>query len=114
MAAVDLIATARNDEFAARVLFIGTKVAQQVSAEDPVTADHDVRINYAGRVIRGSDNPKMMATHIISSNPSIQATIETAPELFGSNVPDTDIEFAFATIWTARAKAFDAPREVEP
>ena len=107
MAAVDLIATARNDEFSSRVLFIATKVAQNVSSEDPATEDHEVRIDYAGRVIRGSDNPKMMATHIISSNPSIQATIESDPTKFGANVPDGDIEFAFATIWTARAKAFD-------
>jgi hypothetical protein len=106
MSATDLIATARNDEFAARCLFIGTKVAQQVASEDTATADHEVRFNYAMRVIRGADNPKMMATHIISSNPSIQQTINDAPELFGSNVPDGDIEFAFATIWTARAHSF--------
>jgi len=107
MAAVDWIATARNDEFAARVLFIATKVAQNVAAEDPATIDHDVRVDYAGRVIRGTDNPKMIATHVISSNPSIQIQITNDPEALGSNVPDGDIEFALATIWTSRAKAFE-------
>ena len=107
MSAADLIATARNDEFAARCLFIGTKVAQNVASEDPGAADHEVRFSYAMRVIRGADNPKMMATHIISSNPSIQQTIESAPDLYGSNVPDGDIEFAFATIWTARGYAYE-------
>jgi hypothetical protein len=106
MAAVELIATARNEEFAARVLFIATKVAQNVAAEDPGTPDNDVRVSYAGRVIRGTDNPKMIATHVIASNPSIQTTINGAPELYGSNVPDGDIEFALETIWTARAKSF--------
>jgi hypothetical protein len=107
MSALDLIATARNDEFAARVLFIATKVAQNVAAEDPGTPDNAVRVSYAGRVIRGTDNAKMIATHVIASNPSISASIEGAPNLFGSNVPDGDIEFALASIWTARAHAFE-------
>ena len=107
MAAVDWIATARNEEFSARVLYIATKVAQDVSSEDPATADHDVRVNYAARVIRGTDNPKMIASHAIASNPTIQAAISTNPELYGSDVPDGDIEFAIASIWTARAKAFE-------
>lgn len=107
MAAVDWIATARNEEFAARTLFIATKVAQNVASEDPGAADHVIRANYAGRVIRGTDNPKMIATHVISSNPSIQTTISSDPTKYGSNVPDGDIEFALASIWTARAKAFE-------
>lgn len=107
MAAVDWIATARNDEFSARVLFLATKTAQNVSSEDPATQDHTVRANYAGRIIRGTDNPKMIATHVISSNASIQATITSDPAKYGSNVPDGDIEFALASIWTARAYAFE-------
>jgi hypothetical protein len=107
MAAVDRIATARNEEFSARVLFIATKVAQDVASEDPGAADHEVRANYAGRVIRGTDNPKMIATHVISSNPTIGAAIDANPQLFGSNIPDGDIEFALASIWTARAYAFE-------
>lgn len=107
MAALDQIATARNDEFAARVLFIATKVAQNVASEDPGAEDHTIRVDYAGRVIRGTDNPKMIATHVISSNPTIQANIDANPELYGSNIPDGDIEFALASIWTARAKAFE-------
>lgn len=106
MAAIDLIAAARDDEFSARVLFIAMKVAQNVESEDPGAADHDIRVAYADKVIRGDDNPKMIATHVISSNPSISASINANPELKGSNVPDGDIEFALASIWTARAHAF--------
>jgi hypothetical protein len=106
MSSLDLIAAARNDEFAARVLFISMKVAQNVASEDPGAADHDVRGKYASFVIRGSDNPKMIATHVISSNATIAANIEANPQLYGSNIPDGDIEFALASIWTARSHAF--------
>ena len=106
MAALDLIATARNDEFAARVMMICHKVAQNVASEDPGTANHAERVAYAERIFRGGDNPKSMATHVISSNPTIGQTIENNPELLGSNVPDGDIEFALASIWDARALAF--------
>ena len=106
MTAVNQIATARDEQFSARVLFIATKVAQMVAAEDPATEDNSVRVEYAGRVIRGTDNPKMIATHVISSNPSIQASIDSEPDQLGKNVPDNDIEFAVSSIWTSRAKAF--------
>ena len=110
MSALDLIATARNDEFSARVLFLATKVAQNVASEDPGTANHENRLAYASRIIRGTDNAKMIATHVISSNPSIQVTITGAPEQYGANVPDGDIEFALASIWDARSNAFaDVP-----
>jgi|KBSMisStaDraftv2_1062788.scaffolds.fasta_scaffold153213_3 hypothetical protein len=108
MAAVDLIVTARNDEFAARVMMISYKVAQMVSTEDPATPSHSVRVSYAGRVIRGGDNPKQMSAHVISSNPTIAAAIEGNPSAYGANVPDADIEFALSSIWTARANAFAA------
>ena len=107
MAAIDQIATARSEEFSARTLFLATLTAQQVAAEDVATPDHDVRMAYAGRVIRGTDNPKMIATHVIASNPTIQAAIASDPAALGSNVPDGDIQFALASIWTARAHAFD-------
>ena len=108
MSALDLIATARNDEFASRVLFLAIKSAQFVATEDPVTPDHAVRLNYAKYVIRGSDNAKMIATQVIASNPTIQATINGNPALYGANVPDGDIEFALASIWTARSLAFES------
>ena len=108
MAAVDLITTARNDEFAARVMMISYKVAQNVASEDPAAEDHAVRVAYAGTVIRGEDNPKNMAAHVISSNPTIAAAIEAEPTEYGANVPDGDIEFALASIWTARSNAFAA------
>jgi hypothetical protein len=108
MSALNWIATARNDEFAGRVMMISYKVAQAVATEDPAAPDHAVRVDYAGRIIRGDDNPKNIAAHVISSNPTIEAAIDGDPALYGSNVPDSDIEFALSSIWTARAQSFAA------
>ena len=106
MAATDLISTASNEEFSGRVMMIAFEVAQNVASEDPATADHDARMNYAEIIFRGDDKPNLMAAHVISSNPTIAAAIAAEPALHGSNVPDGDIEFALASIWTARALAF--------
>jgi hypothetical protein len=108
MSALDQIATARDDEFSARTSMLMFKIAQMVASEDPGTADHAERIDYALRVIRGADNPKLVAAHVISSNPTIGAAIDGAPEELGKNVPDADIEFALSSIWTARGQAFAA------
>lgn len=112
MSAVNHIATARNDEFAARVMMICFKVAQNVASEDPTYAHHAERIAYAEKIIRGDDNPKNIAAHMISSNGSIQTTIDANPQNYGSDVPDGDIEFALATIWDSRALSFAATAPV--
>lgn len=108
MSAVNQIATARNDEFAARVMQISFKVAQNVASEDPAYPNHTARIQYSERIFRGDDNPKNMAAHVISSNATIQQTIDANPQNYGSDVPDADIEFALSSIWDARALSFYA------
>lgn len=108
MSALDQIAAARDDEFSARVSMIMFKVAQMVASEATTEPNHDVRMDYALRIIRGAENPKLVAAHVISSNPTIAAAIDESPELKGSNVPDADIEFALSSIWTARSLAFAA------
>ena len=106
MSALDLIATARDEEFASRVAMITFKVAQMVASEATSTPNHDVRMDYAARNIRGDENPKLIAAHLISSNPTIAAAIEQYPDQKGANVPDADIEFAISSIWDARALAY--------
>src|SRR5262245_55398310 len=108
MSALDQITAARDDEFAARVSMITFKVAQNVASEDPATPNHAERLDYALRNIRGGENPKLVAAHLISSNPTIAAAIDANPELRGSNIPDGDIEFALSSIWTARSLAYTA------
>ena len=107
MSSLDYIATARDDTFSGRVLQICMKVAQNVASEDPATPDHTARVQYADRIFRGADQAKLIASHVIASNPTIQASIDAQPNSFGSNVPDGDIEFALSSIWTARALAFE-------
>ena len=107
MSAEHLIRAARDDAYAGRVAMIQLKVAQNVASEDPATANHAERIDYAWLVIRGDENPKMVAAHV-NTNPSIAATIDGAPDQLGANVPDGDIEFTLASIWDARSIAFAA------
>ena len=109
MSAEDLIRTARDDTYAGRVAMIQIRVAQNVASEDPGTAHHAERVNYAYIVIRGGENPKMVATHV-NTNPAIAAAIEADPAKLGSNVPDTDIEFTLSTIWDSRSLAFAAAK----
>jgi len=106
MSAIDYIATARNDGFASRVLFLSFTASQQVATEDPGTANHAERIKYADHILIGGENSKILATHVIASNPTIQSTIDSDPASMGSNVPDNDISFAISSIFTARAIAF--------
>jgi hypothetical protein len=106
MSALNHIATASNAEFSGRVMMLMFKVAQAVATEDPGTADHAQRLAYANHVIIGGEQPQLAAAHVISSNPTIGATIDSDPALLGANVPDGDIEFALASIWTARSIAY--------
>ncbi|MEH2565307.1 hypothetical protein [Bradyrhizobium sp. AZCC 2289] len=108
MSAVDHIATASDPTFAGRVMMLMFKVAQNVASEDPATANHTERINYASFVIMGQEKPQLVAAHVISSNPTIGAAIDSDPAALGSNVPDSDIEFALSSIWTARSLAYAA------
>lgn len=110
MTAIDLIATSRNLDFAGRVLMLAFKAAQQVASEDPTTPEHETRVLYAQRIMRGDEHQQLIAAHLIASNPTIAATIESNPTLLGANVPDGDIEFALGGIWTARALAFKDSR----
>lgn len=89
-------------------MMIMFKVAQNVASEDPATANHAERIAYSGMMIRGEEKPQIVAAHVISSNATIGAAIESDPAALGSNVPDGDIEFALASIWDARSLAFEA------
>src|SRR6187397_2110993 len=68
MSAEDLIRTARNDTYAGRVAMLQLKVAQNVASEDPNTVHHAERISYSYFVIRGDENPKMVAAHV-NTNP---------------------------------------------
>jgi hypothetical protein len=106
MSALDQIAAASDPTFSGRVMMLRFKVGQQVASEDPGAPNHAERMNYAEIVMRGEERPQLVAAHVISSNPTIGAAIDSDPPALGSNVPDADIEFALSSIWTARSLAF--------
>jgi len=101
MAISDLIAKANEPTFYQKVGFLAMKVAQNVVAEADTVDDHVVRLAYANRIFRGEDSLVLLAAHMIASNATLQSTIND-----GDEPTDSDLEFVFGTIWTARAKAF--------
>src|SRR5215471_21726069 len=110
MSSLNYIATARSEKFSGRVLMLSFTVGQQVATEDPATADHAARMAYAERIFRGAEQAKLIAAHVIASNPTIKSAIDSDPTGYGDNVSDADIQFALSSIWTSRALAFaDAP-----
>lgn|SRR5262245_19872382 len=106
-----IIAAASDPTFYTRVSFIALKVAQFVASEDPLTANHTNRMEYAARVLRGADNALLLSMHMASSNATISDTLATQG---GSAVPDGDIEFALSAIWDARANSWAAMIEPAP
>jgi hypothetical protein len=105
MAALDLIATARDGVFSSRVALIALKSAVAVGNEDPGTADHAERLAWANKALRGDVNNKQLAAAIIASNSTITSTINATPLNLGSDVADGDIEFALNSIITALGRA---------
>jgi hypothetical protein len=105
MAAIDLLAAARNDTFAARVGFLSMKVALVVADEAPETTDHDARIAWANEVFTNEQNNKNVAMAVIASNGTIQTAINGAPSSYGSNVSDADIEYALGQVIVALGEA---------
>jgi len=103
MSTTDVITEIGKPEFYNRVGFLALGTAQSVASEDPATENHDNRVRYANRIFTGSESNALLAAHVVSSNPTIEDTIETDG---GAAVPDADIQFALASIWDARANAF--------
>jgi hypothetical protein len=105
MATADIIAEVSKPTFYERVSYLSLGVAQNVASEDPGTANHENRVNYSARIFRGEEDSLLLAMHVVSSNPTIQQTVEAQG---GDAVPDGDIQFALASIWDARANSFAA------
>lgn len=105
MSALDLVATARDMTFSARVAMISMKSAVAVGNEAPDEPDHQARLAWANKVLRGDQNNKILASAIIASNATITAAIEAAPDQRGGNVPDDHIEFSLNSMITALGRA---------
>lgn len=103
MATNKIIAEVSKPSFYQRVSYIALKTAQNVATEDPGTANHAERVAYANKLFRGEDSALLLASHVVASNPTIQATLDSDG---ADAVPDNDIEYALGGIWNARALAF--------
>lgn len=109
MSALDLIATAQDDTFAARTAMILMEVCINVTNEATTTPNHANRLALAQRHMKAEINTKSVAATMIASNATIQTTIQGAPQLRGSNVPDSDMQFALGGIYDSIANAYAAP-----
>lgn len=106
MAVLDRIATARDDQFAARIAMILMHTCIDVANEDPTTANHANRVAFAGKHLRGQVNCKAVAAAVIASNGTIQSTIDGGPTLLGANVPDGDLEYVIGGLYDHLANAY--------
>lgn len=108
MAVLDRIATARNDEFAARVAMITMKLCVDVANEAGTVTNHTNRIAFAYKMFKATVNAKALAAAVIANNATIQTTIDSSPSLMGSNVPDADLEFVISSMLNNFANAYAA------
>jgi hypothetical protein len=81
--------------------------AQNISNEDPATADHTNRIAWAKWANQNSSAAWIPFAWPVAMNPSIQASVEADPS--GQGVKDSDIQFvvnsnveAVITYWVAK------------
>lgn len=108
MASLDLIATARDDTFAARVAMLLMVSLVNVTNEAPDTPNHANRLALAQRHMLGAINSKSVAATAIASNATIQGEIIESPELLGANVPDQDLQFVLDGLVDSLANAYAA------
>lgn len=108
MAALDRIATAQNNQFAARVAMILMKLAIGVMNEQINKPNHANRLKLAQLHIKAQVNAKSIAAAIIASSPTIQASIDDTPADLGSGVLDSDLEFVLTGLYDGLANAYAA------
>ena len=106
MAYADLIATARDEEFAGRVSIELMKLAIDIANEADTTPNHANRLHLAQMHFAAKVNNKALAAAVIASNSTITNTINSAPNQRGKNVPDGDIEYAMGGLIEPFANAY--------
>jgi len=108
MAIIDLIATARDDTFAARIAMILMGLAINIMNEDPTTANHANRMVLANMHIKGLVNCKLVGAAAIAYNATLQSEIESDPALLGSTCPDSDLTYVIGGLYNNIANAYAA------
>jgi hypothetical protein len=108
MAALDLIAAARDETFAARVAFCLMKSGLNTANEDPGTSNHTNRLAFAERVLKGEINSKLAAAAVIAYSSGLQTTINATPANKGSDVIDSALQTAVDALIDLWANAWAA------
>jgi hypothetical protein len=106
MAILDLIATARDETFAARVAMILMSACINVANEDAGTTNHTNRLALVHKHLKAEINVKAVAAAAIASNGTIQSTIDGAPDQRGANVSDNDLQFVVNGLIDILANAY--------
>lgn len=107
-ASTSRVVLAKSEDFIERVQFAAVKIALDVSAEAPATANHARRVAYARQVLQ---NPEQAARNMalgVAANTSISASVvsngATGPARTATTTAtDSDIEFTVSSIWNAYA-----------
>jgi hypothetical protein len=108
MAILDLITTARDDTFAARVAMAMMTLAINVCNEDPITSNHVNRLAFAQKHLLGLVNSKNLAAAAIAYNATLQSEIESNPAGLGTTIPDSDLSYVLSSLFNVFANAYAA------
>jgi hypothetical protein len=90
-----------------RVSMAVTNAAVDILNEDEDAASHDARERLAKAVIRNEPLVMMSWPRLVLTNETVRAAVVADAGNFGAAVPDGDIEFTVASLWTAVAKSLN-------
>jgi hypothetical protein len=96
---------AQSPRFSSRCALLAMKTAIAVAYEDPATEGHDGRIRLANLVLKGLVAAPLVAGWVMT-NGTVRSTAVADKENMGAAVPDGDIEFVLASVWTAVGTAY--------
>lgn len=98
----DLGTIANDSRFQSRCMQAALDAAINVMAEDPGTASHLKRAQYAEAIINGAVNPVSIARAVLS-NSTIAGESDVTQILTTDAIPDSDIQFAVNSVFNALA-----------
>jgi hypothetical protein len=88
-----------------RVYLAVTDAAVDILAEDPDAPAHDIRARLARAVVRGDAMVLSAWPRLIMTNETVRASVVADAANNGANVPDGDIQFTVASLWTNVARS---------
>jgi len=88
-----------------RVFLAVMDAAVDILAEDPNGPANDVRVKLARAVIRGDMAVWQAWPRLVLTNETVRAAVVADAANLGANVPDGDIQFTVASLWTNVARS---------